>query len=1074
MKKVLLLTITTLLCFCNVAFAQDLNSVEEMLIYQRPGLSSNAYLAINENATKLLTKQVKTMTFNSGSTSIKLEVPNSVDTAVTATDTNKLEIADFLDDTRFEEYLQETTSQKDYLVKQAELTDIANQVRTLYKRARFGYIYYTEDGTMMIDTGLQDATNVAGPNMPGLSSDYILKDGYRTITESLEQLSEKSGNLLFWKDVNGKVSLVYDEFIWDNNASGSLENGDIFEKPESGSETRVPRNEEYYDNLKTASITIEDLLEDEQLKKYLEEYLANSNDPQERLLGKLALETIEHEKARLAQQAEVSESTSDELKEAVDFHQYNNELADFTARSAEFKVLEKCWGACDTKVDMTPFDTKSEVTYNKNAVPDNEEPVMSETIKVEGFSHTFNMRQYYAQDVSIDYYTNDGDPKDEILSILTDKNMKEYFEPYVNNWVKDAYPDYKDKKGNFVDQSDKRREIKEKIMEEAKNLRTTWYARIGVITEGFEEKDFFIMEPWVYNYDTLVFAQTPSKGGVPGQLIAIKMDQENGHNIYCQHNYEPIENATDIIAVTDSERENKLQYRLSDSSYYLCAECATCDDGCGELVASGPDDNEIGQYFSKYCAEHACRFVWAWEADPLNNGNTIEGLKCRERRIDDTGGINYCVDHKCHNSGCPLAIVGVSQYHDASGVGDSRATGSESREMYSNFCSNHKCRYVGCQDPRTGGQSSTLITDNPNCVESPLYCSKHNKICSYCGKNPVSHDAYVAAGNVMMCEECRKGEAADADINSKCVYGKCALCGKMGNIYFGGRVCQSCNSGKLWTLASLMEADLSRAIIADMANRKVIGDGGKIFSRQDGLIGKLLNPDGTAYSEYLNAIIMNREQGRGLEVHALQDGIQAVSYGANCTNSVALTMALATKLGGGTIYKDNKPLDVNLYTFAAENGNNYLVPQFTNDVVTCMWWGMIAGDVYSKETMAAAGLVGTGITSDMSADEKLTIINNAISIGTGSWTHTYKNTGLSISYSVDGVQYEGYIFSNFGLGSGIGNDVYANDYKTFFVKDNELWYVPLAVDTNGNFVVDESKAKPYRSELTYAVAYRNS
>jgi len=297
--------------------------------------------------------------------------------------------------------------------------------------------------------------------------------------------------------------------------------------------------------------------------------------------------------------------------------------------------------------------------------------------------------------------------------------------------------------------------------------------------------------------------------------------------------------------------------------------------------------------------------------------------------------------------------------------------------------------------------------------------------------------------------------------------GICMMCDKMQNLYCGADVCQGCMSNKLWKVASLMELDLSLAIKEDIIAEGLDPQGEQY--KFAGLEGVLYNPDGTV-ADLSAAINMYYAQSDGLTKYKLQDGIQYYSYSANCTDSVGLTMALALKLSGGSMnISGDRKLDVELYTFEAKNGKTYYIPKFTDGKINCIWWAKKAGiAVDNTGVEETAGLVGKYMTDGMTDETVLNYMREARIINTGGWTHTYKNTGLSIDYTVDGMSYNEMIYSNF---SGNGK---ANDYKSFFLKNDEIWYVPLVCGKDGNLKADTANAQPYKSLVTSTYGFTES
>lgn len=439
-----------------------------------------------------------------------------------------------------------------------------------------------------------------------------------------------------------------------------------------------------------------------------------------------------------------------ELKDPIDIHGYQFwELLNLDVRSAEYEVIEKCWGEDCGEIP-------------ENIVPKNE-VVHSEKIKVGSFEHTFYMHQYYAQDVTKSAYCGDRSEMSEILSVLTKPNRDE-FENYVERWLENnvLYYEYKGsiKVINEERTKQERDLMKSLIMEQVDILARNYYARIGVITKEHKEKSFFVFEPWVYNLNKTVFAEKSTTNGSGGELIGVRTDEYN--DVFTWNDLGG--GMTDILNSQDpkSRVSDKKHYRLKDSNFYLCQNCSMCDS-CEKLVAYGEEAPNQGTgngwYVSKYCANHACRFVWKWLVDSTNNGPKEEGLRCREDKL-----AYYCENHRCGNGSCVNAIVGKSLVADTGGVADARDTGATTEDRYSGYCATHKCRYVDCQEQRISLDTTPWGISNGEItvMHTPRNCPEHETSCVLCGSNDnVSKDSYNATG-AMICDSCA-GIVRDAE-----------------------------------------------------------------------------------------------------------------------------------------------------------------------------------------------------------------------------------------------------------------------------------------------------------------------
>lgn len=281
------------------------------------------------------------------------------------------------------------------------------------------------------------------------------------------------------------------------------------------------------------------------------------------------------------------------------------------------------------------------------------------------------------------------------------------------------------------------------------------------MAENYEPKEYYVQNEFLGDLENTVFAEKEK-----GKLMGIKTDEYN--DIFKQHEIDA-ERFDVINSKISSDQANKNQYRFSEGNFYLCQGCSKCEI-CNDKVACGDAEGEFLLYFSKYCAEHACRFVWNWEVDPTNSGPTREGLKCREK---GEGANLYCYPHTC--SMCEEAIVGVSTIPMVTATTpDVRDTGAKDIGRYSYYCAIHKCRAVDCRSFRRS-QDTTPTVDSQDIVHSPLFCLTHETACVLCGTS-VTKAMYDAVGGAMVCSNCRDKALGDGKLNFETfVYGDAGI-----------------------------------------------------------------------------------------------------------------------------------------------------------------------------------------------------------------------------------------------------------------------------------------------------------
>ena len=412
--------------------------------------------------------------------------------------------------------------------------------------------------------------------------------------------------------------------------------------------------------------------------------------------------------------------------EAEDINQYADwEFPAYDdARSAEFKVVEKCWGE-------DPHEAQDQM----NLEIEGKKVVLTIGYNV-NFTYTFNLAGYYAQDTE--------EKENEALYVLTEHNKKKFIEDIFNDIVNRIRITTTDRYGREIEDSNAtitaRQEAWEKLDDAVSEIREN-YGKIDVVAENYEPKEYYVQNEFLGDLENTVFAEKEK-----GKLMGIKTDEYN--DIFKQHEIDA-ERFDVINSKISPDQANKNQYRFSEGNFYLCQGCSKCEI-CGGKVACGDDDGDILVYFSKYCAEHACRFVWNWEVDPTNSGPTREGLKCREK---GEGANLYCYPHTC--SMCEEAIVGVSTIPMVTATTpDVRDTGAKDIGRYSYYCAEHKCRAVDCRTFRRS-QNTTQTEDSESIVHSPLFCLAHESLCVLCNETLVTKKMYEDAGGALVCTNCQ-------------------------------------------------------------------------------------------------------------------------------------------------------------------------------------------------------------------------------------------------------------------------------------------------------------------------------
>ncbi|MBP3284292.1 MAG: hypothetical protein J6M02_02195 [Clostridia bacterium] len=986
MKKLFLSFIMVMMCLCNICFAQEINEVAEILMYRQTAVSADNYLSENSNAKSLLKDYDRVNIFSSGDTTIQMILPAFAE----INDNSTNEVATILDDALLQEYL----ASFQYLpTKQAELTEIANQVRNLYRRARLNYIYYGADGSIFIDEGNRVAGAI-GPNMAGLSDIYVLNDAYN-ISGNTVEFDSISGKVLLWQDESGNPILVYDVFLSQKNNNGNINN------PANG----------FGNNGNTS--------------------MSGSGNGGNTSTSGAGNKGTNPSGGSVINGIDTSEMQPVVYNTAPDVNQYADwEFPAYDeARSAEFKVVEHCWGE-DSHLPQNLIDMESNwgeivlsIGYNVN------------------FTYQFNLASYYAQDTE--------EKENEALYLLTEHNKKLFIEEIFEDVVEDIRITGTDRDGNeYVDENatmTARQEAWDKLDEVVWQIRN-YYGKIDVIAENYNPKEWYVYNEYITDLDNRIFVQNNE-----GKLFGIKTDKYN--DVFKQHDLGG--GMTDII---NSSEEGIRQYRFAGGTgeignFYLCENCSLCDDGCGQFVASGKDpDSVLLLYFSKYCAEHACRFVWEWQVDP-NNSPDCEGLKCRERRLD---GFDYCADHKCRI--CAAGIVGVSIV-DATAFADQRDTGSKNRERYSNYCVDHKCMAFSCQEARLNIDTTGVADSNAN-VTSPLYCAEHNCRCNVvidgegriCN-NPVSKAAYEQTLRMICQTHLDNLSAFNGSGMNKFPpkMGICAQCGAFTSIYFNGTKCNSCLKANFYAEA---QNDLELQIAIRVAKAMAGLDGNNHLDKNStGLLVNICDKNGNVLYPNVNLATW-RAQESGLYYSETKNGQTYMGYGLNCTDAALNVLARVFDDANATLVLSEKGREL---TVADEyivqdvvTGEVYSMANLENRG-SCMIWDRWEDN---RDSLGTYGMVDIW-PENGSAQEQVEALNSCISYNTNTKErHTAFNTGRDITYTIDGVTYQGKVFTSYGTGNGVGDNTYAPAQYSLYAKDNTIYKVNFKVSASGELEID--------------------
>lgn len=744
------------------------------------------------------------------------------------------------------------------------------------------------------------------------------------------------------------------------------------------------------------------------------------------------------------------------FKDAEDKNHYKNEFQSFdNARSAELKVIEHCLGdAC--------------VVAPENIMPAKDS--FFEKIKLETRikDYTFVLKDYYAQDTA----KVSGDA----LQLLTDHNLKDFKKTFENEVINRICIKKINENGKEVEDVAATKAARQEAWNSLDNVVQhirSYYGKIDVVTEGYNPKNFYVRKTHLQDLNNTVFAED-----LEGNLIGIKTDEFNDV-------FHPNDLGDLRIDVINSKQaplqENKLQYRFSEGNFYLCEECSVCDeDGCEGLVACGFDDTELGLHVSKYCANHACCFVWDWEVDPTNDGSAYEGLKCIEKLIN---GYFYCEEHNCKYVGCIDGIVGIST-SDAVAAYNARATGSADRADYSNYCATHKCMAFKCYEQRIGSDTTPKADLYGNMI-SPLYCANHAGHCNIvidangtiCN-NPVSESAYGEYGRMICEKHLSEVKSSGNGINDNPPRtGVCASCGGFLPIYFGGTTCNTCMQ-QLFYANAQNDLDLQMAILQSKAKRGVQGNGwlnkesfGLYVDVYDAETGKLVHQDAS--------LSMWRAQQTGLYYSKVENGQKYIGYGLNCADSALNILARTFADANASLTLDNyrgTQLGISKKYIVVDKttGEKYELADLQSKG-SCIVWDNIEGSSSAFNTAVKSSGLTNIWTYSSSATQQINEMNNCIAFNTdGSkngnrYRHTTYNTGRDVNFSYNGQSFSGKLFMSYGQGAGGDGDTHAPDIVSFVENNGKVYRAVFSVDANGGMYVTNFGA--YQGTLNSACSF---
>jgi len=724
-----------------------------------------------------------------------------------------------------------------------------------------------------------------------------------------------------------------------------------------------------------------------------------------------------------------------------------NAIGTQEVRSAEFAVIEKCWGEGCAIQHVNIID--------ENFVDD-------KTFYIERLStnYTFASRAYYLEDSECDFSTT--------FALLTDGNVNSFYYNYLKNEL-DQIVMYKSIKKNgktirVVDET-ATANVRNNVVRQFENFVNevrSQYQKIEVILTDGSLKQIYVHSSFLGQVEKKVFALNEAEN----KLVAIKTDQYN--NVFTK-------GFLSIKEVSISEKH----YTVGEY-FYLCESCSKCDD-CDKLIAIGDDDDSVTMvYFSKFCEDHACLFVWNWAVDITNSGSKEEGLKCRERGDSILG---YCYNHKCKL--CENAIVGVS-ITDVQSNGDKRATGDKSEGKYSDYCVNHKCRAFMCDRAKLSYDTSVDSRD-PNNLKMYSYCDKHAAGCkvyvpsknALCGE-PVTSLDYDSGK--MICRghlELIKGYVMSKSPNSiKPVLGKCQRCDEYKYLCMNAIWCNSCIKERALEISAEL-AELEREI---MVAQKQIAPEGKDYvtaksgdmSRWGEGLGIDIWYDGIFYED-ANLLAWRADGGLGLNYMGASKGSQnQVLAGTNCFNieyscidSALACFALALQEAGAELYvNQSKKLSVETYQLTTENGNDYTIPNL-NGLESCILLENLANinpDLYiiSESCVDMRNFATT-------AEEVVEFMENSLAYNSDGGEHTTRNTGKTVSYSVNGELKEGTLFVSYGKGDGTplgngGTGVYPPEYATYYAEGENVYRVSFKVDADGNYIASQPALYEFKGE----------
>lgn len=718
-------------------------------------------------------------------------------------------------------------------------------------------------------------------------------------------------------------------------------------------------------------------------------------------------------------------------------------------RSSEIEVIEKCHGEkIIGEVDGSDF---LDTTEPCDVILDNIVPINVEvrSIELNGNKYTFALKPYYITGVAL-YSSEDS------YMLLTGK-----YGDFLNSVVVNirVY-----KKGELDE------EATERARANARNKFETFVSNVQAeynLTEVYYKK-VFMRSDLLEDVDNKVFAINKEN-----ELIGVKTDKDN--NVFRATNGECIEEVK-----SDEKIYNKEDY------FYLCGEDSICGDcGSANRVAYG---TWCGQkYFSKYCKEHACLFVWEHETDSTNE-IASEGLKCIHKTVNGS----FCGTHKCRYEDCANGIVGLSAVGEP--FDDIRLTGNGYLKNYSPYCTNHKCKAVMCTNQRF---SQDITADKSNGkVISPLYCSVHSSGCMYMiGSTPCGEAVDEKSYNKdfkMLCSIHRSWEfkLEEYSKNNLCPrLTRCSCCGQVKAVYqyttdedkntIKTALCTSCLRAD-WINELMNDVDIAFALIELMKHDSINSIKEDLPNDNYAIFGDIYIEDAEGNQVLFDKAIdlrMVRGQANGFVKPGdyvggiggkyAKDGSNDYVVMANCVNGGMNPLARVFSKYGLSLYDSsgkNNLLEISgKWSFKeTDSEGNYTGTEFNlstlKNLSSCSTWYHLATPDSSSDKTIISPLVSEvrlgkegdkrrkDFVNTHSPTEFVNFLGDVVAINsgfTGSTYHTrYPVQDVSFTDPTTGEQVSATLIHNVSTGDG--------DKALSKIPREDAYFAKIVKDENGN------------------------